>query len=614
MYSVTVTSVSGNKWEFSGLQLKNQSLEKDGLRLTIKEDNKCFAVTADCACEEIFQISHRYTTPLRNFNTVIIPDGGREYPGLMQPINFWSFCKDSVVSNIRTPLFIFCGQNGNASFVFGLIGREYERTFRCVEPYNSRALLAYTRKLTTEIVCRIPNEYREKSFTEYIYVKDEKEDCENSFIEQIADYYAVKTEKEGTKYPYVKKGMYPLWCSWTDWFSDNVTEDVILDNVKSGTPLGIKNYIIDDGWFGPGLDNPYEVKLNIGDWEPDKKKINNLSELSKKIHNAGANGIIWCAPHAVGVEAKCRQERLPYLMKDKNGNLVETGNKFNVLCLRNPKAREIMADICADLIVKYKTDGAKYDLYNCIPNIECCSCEHEHDTDSMVIGLEKTMKGIWERVKSVKEDYIVELKQNYGGSVLSQYGTMTRAGDTPYCPDGNFMRTAYVQAYMPYAINDYQTVSNSDTPLSNSRVIIKMISVGIPTYSMDITLLSEENKSVIKFLNNWYIDNIVEKENYKRHAITGGLDTWVINGDTENLYFLVNTAQNLTVDKKDFQLLNGCYNDYVIVKCAEKCEYQLLYYDIFGNLIKTEKTDLSKGITVDKNISLIKGKRFKQNV
>ncbi len=608
MYYVKVSTINGVEAEFTLPEIKEQICENNGITVSISQENKCWKIKADCETDEICRVIHRYTTPLRNFNSVIVPDGGREYPTTIHTINFWSFKRESLVSNVRTPLYIFCGQNNNASFCFGVIGKDYERAFRCVEPFNSRALLAYSRKLTVEVDCKIPQEYRNNSYEELLYLRDTKEDCEIPWTEQLSEFYDIRIQKDGSLYPYVKKGMMPLWCSWTDWFSDDVTEEVIMDNVKAGMELGITNYIIDDGWFGPGLDNPYEVRLNIGDWECDPKKIKDLKSLSKRIHDAGANAIIWCAPHAVGIDAKCRKERLPYLMKDEKGELIETPNKFNILCLRSPESREIMAQICADLITKYDTDGAKYDLYNCIPATKCCSCEHEHDTDSMVIGLERTMKAIWDKVYETKQDYIVELKQNYGGSNLATFGTMMRAGDTPYCPEGNFMRTAYIQAYTPYAINDYQTISNNDTPLSNSRVIIKMIAVGIPTYSMDITKLSKENKQVVKFLNNWYIENIVEKEHYKRHAITASLDTWAIYRETEDIYFLLNTAQNLTLKNKDFQILNGCFNNFVVLKSEEKAEFELKYYDVFGNLYKTETKNLYNGVEIDKATSLVTGR------
>ena len=64
--------------------------------------------------------------------------------------------------------------------------------------------------------------------------------------------------------------------------------------------VGIGNYIIDDGWFGPGLDSPYETALNIVDWRPAPAKFPDLASRAGKIGEPGAVGIIWCAPTAGG--------------------------------------------------------------------------------------------------------------------------------------------------------------------------------------------------------------------------------------------------------------------------------------------------------------------------
>ena len=112
------------------------------------------------------------------------------------------------------------------------------------------------------------------------------------------------------------------------------------------------------------------------------------------------------------------------------------------------------------------------------------------------IRFEKTMELICKKVRQAKPDYIVELKQNYGGSKLATYGTMMRAGDTPYCPEGNFLRTAYIQSYTPYAANDYQTITNYDTMESAAKIIIKMLAVGIPTYSMNLAFYDHTGKLI----------------------------------------------------------------------------------------------------------------------
>lgn len=39
--------------------------------------------------------------------------------------------------------------------------------------------------------------------------------------------------------------------TWEDWHSNGINEERILENVETGLANGIKNYIIDEGWFGP---------------------------------------------------------------------------------------------------------------------------------------------------------------------------------------------------------------------------------------------------------------------------------------------------------------------------------------------------------------------------
>ena len=374
--------------------------------------------------------------------------------------------------------------------------------------------------------------------------------------------------------------------------------------------LDLELLVIDDGWFGLGLDCDEKLKLNIGDWEEDPEKFPDLLRFSRELKTMGASPIIWCAPHAVGDLAKVRDARKKHLIVDENGKLVYTSNGFNALCLRNPEAREVMADICARLALEYDTDGAKYDLYNCIPDVKCCNEEHEHDTESMVVGLEKTMELIWKKVRAVKPDYIVELKQNYGGSKLATFGTMMRAGDTPYCPEGNFLRTAYIQSYTPYAANDYQTITNYDTMESAAKIIVKMLAVGIPTYSMDLAALDQEKKDLIRFLNNWYIENIVEKENFKRSAMDGMLSVWCANSEKENLYFAINGAKEVTVEGKDFQLMNASMYQEIFLNTKEDATYQLKFYDYTGNLIKEEDdVNLKDVFRVAQPAILIKGTR-----
>ena len=121
----------------------------------------------------------------------------------------------------------------------------------------------------------------------------------------------------------------------------------------------------------------------------------------------------------------------------------------------------------------------------------------------MVEGLHKTLELIDRKTRSIKPDYIIELKQNYATPHLMNYGTLVRAGDTPYDPRGNFLRTAYIHAYTPYTLNDYQSITNSDTPAQAAAMVIRMMAVGVPSYSMDLPALRESHKRILRFFHEW---------------------------------------------------------------------------------------------------------------
>lgn len=610
MYSLKFVTEKNREYCLENVSLESGEFNLDGAVVKIKKDGLCSKVSIRVEQDRVKRIFHTYSTSLRNFNKVIVPDSGRNFIGMtQQTVYFWTKNFATRVNDIKTPLYIFCGQDHCVSLCFGVIGKDYEREFVSLEPHGGRALSLYSRTLTLQITGEIPEEYREEVWEEGIYFMDESQNTGIPWTESLREFHEIRQKWEQITLPYTKESMYPMWCSWTDWDSADVNERIVLDNVTEGVKLGIKNYIIDDGWFGPGLDCDENVKLNIGDWESDPKKFADLKSFSQKIREKGGMSIIWCAPHAVGDVAKVRKARKRHLMVNAEGKLVYTSNGFNVLCMRNPEAREIMADICVRLAREYDTDGAKYDLYNCVPDVECCCEEHEHDTDSMVVALQKTMELIWQKVRAEKSNYIVELKQNYGGSRLATYGTMMRAGDTPYCPEGNFLRTAYIQSYTPYAANDYQTITNYDTIASAAKVIIKMLAVGIPTYSMDLMALEEDKKQLIWFLNNWYIEHIVEKENFKRTAMDGMLDIWYIKGKEESLYFAVNSTKEVVIEKGDFQLLNGSMYPEILLRAKEEATYQLQLLDYKGELMK-ELSEVSLGevLRIPENVMLIKGK------
>jgi len=247
-----------------------------------------------------------------------------------------------------------------------------------------------------------------------------------------------------------------------------------------------------------------------------------------------------------------------------------------------PEARETMARICASFIERWDFDGAKYDLFNCVPNMRCCSADHDHDVTSMLEGLELTLKRIDEVCRALKSDYIVELKQNYATPFLARYGTMTRAGDTPYNSEGNFLRTLYVQGYSPFAVNDYQTVTNADSPQAAACMVIKMMAVGIPAYSIDFDRLCRANKDVIGHYNRWYNDNV---RTFMRYRVpldwANNVLTLKTSGEARDVFFLVNDGGPVRIDRPA-TVLNATFKTDLFVELAAGMTAEVTTWDCFG--------------------------------
>jgi hypothetical protein len=597
---VVVYRRSGTKVAFDGLSPTGaRTAERDGVRLTIGAATPApVTVTPMDPGDPIARVEYSLYTPIRNYHRVIVPDSGRWFVFSLQPVSFWRFDVTSCINDVKTPLYLFTGQDMNTALAFGIVGLNYETRFRILEPYHNRALNSFMRRLSFQITrgtedYPIPDAARaaDGSVTEHLYVRTGADAPGRPWVWTLRDFYSNHKRLYGIPDIGHEAAMAPLWCSWTDWMSNDVTEAVVLRSVHEGVKLGIRNYIIDDGWFGPGLDNDWSVDLNIGDWEPEASRFPDMGRLVRDIRAAGAVPMIWCAPHAVARGARCFEARRRLLIVGKDGKPVVTTNGFHSLCFMNPEARRVMADIAASFIERWDMDGAKYDLFNCVPNERCVNPDHAHDVSSMVQGLELTLQEMAERCRALKPDYIIELKQNYGTPFLARYGSMTRAGDTPFSLDANFLRTLHVQAYSPFSINDYQTITDADSPEDAACVVIKMMSVGIPTYSMDFDRVTEANKRVMARYNGWYNANVRHFMKH-REPLDGDANLFRLDAGDRDFVFLVNNGGPVTL-RRATTILNGTHRRDLFLRGDALRQVTATSWDCLGREVATRRLDLS---------------------
>jgi hypothetical protein len=568
MFTLTIAASSrtGKSAQFDVGALAECSHSDNGFSLRVSGSFPHSVTITPPAGDRLRSVSYVVSVGLKNFHQVIVPDTGRSYPGQTQLVDFWAGNFRSRVNNVRMPLFMLTAANSHTDLAFGVIGPNVETDFIVREPAKARALTAWMKRLTLEIRRGVddyplPDSAASASpdgaLTELLYFRQDLADSREPWIATLRDFATRLAAWAQVRPLTTRQSLLPSWCSWTDWDSNDVTDRVILDNVDQGLRLGIANYIIDDGWFGPGLDSDFSINLNIGDWREDPAKIPDLPALVRQMHSRGAAAVLWCAPHAVAPHSKAFAGARDLLIESGGGEPVMTANKFHSLCFMCPESRAMMAQLCGDQVRRYGVDGAKYDLFNCVPPDACRSKRHRHDTTSALEGLSRTLAEIAAATRAIRPDFLIELKQNYATPYLYEHGTVVRAGDTPFNPEGNYLRTAYISAYTPWALNDYQTITNYDSPHEAAVLIAKMIAAGPPTYSINLPALSDDHKRTIAFYHNWYRRRLRvfggegrtglfaagspgECDTGWREPLDGSLGSWMVRGGELDICFVVN--------------------------------------------------------------------------
>ena len=583
--TISVQTRAGRAARAEGTTLRDWTRAIDGFVVHYRTGLPALVTCTPPPGETLASIRYELTVPLRNFREVIVPDSGRTYRPRRQLVDFWSGKWQTRVNNVLMPVFIFTGQNGESELAFGVIGRNVETDFSTTEPKQERALQAWMKRLTLVIERGVegfplPDSVAmansDGSVAERLYCREGSELAGQTWWHTLREFSDLLQCHAGHAPRTTAATLEPWWCPWTDWHSDRVNHDLMIANVRAGLDLGIRNFIIDDGWFGPGLDSPLTTTLTMGDWREDRTKFPDLRATVAEIHQSGGNCILWCAPHAVFPASAAFAQRRPLLIMKEPGVPALTGNGYHPLCFRSPEARAAMADLCLELAERYGTQGAKYDLFNNVPCDPCANPDHTHDTHSMVEGLGLLLEEIDRRTRARQPDFITELKQNYGTPWLHHAGTCMRAGDTPYNPEANFFRTSFINAYTPYSINDYQTVSNADSPEAGMAIIIAMLAAGIPTYSMDLVALAEPHRQSLKFYHAWYHRHLAAFHR-RREPQSPSLGAWTVDDGAMELHFLVHDENRLRVaGNRPAEILVGTFCDRLILSVAEPAPFSAI--------------------------------------
>ena len=431
--------------------------------------------------------------PLLNYAHVVVPDCGRHYVNFSKGLDIRLPLFQSTAANAGHPFLAVADEGGGFLAAFGVVSRTGEVDVRRVKPRISqrKAMVGGDQHLSHDIVWSVRGgPVRELEVVLY------SQERAATWFHALREYAQAIQAAEGVVQPASEDAWRPTWCTWTAFCSSEMTDRRVLENARVARDLGIGTVILDDGWFGVGLDDDGGGALNLGDYHAAPAKFPDLRRHVEQLHELGLKVLLWHAPLCVAPESQAYAKLRPYLMQ-RSGKTHLSVNGLSTICPACPEVRRYVVDETVRLMRETGVDGLKVDLFNCLPSVSCDSTEHAHDIADPVEALEAVMSAQWDAMRSVRPDAICELKQDYGNARLAKYGTMVRAGDTAYDLDTNCRRCFYTQAVASCVHNDYYVTSDLTSPLGVSLAMARMLAAGVPTFGMDLVAFPRPLRLVI---------------------------------------------------------------------------------------------------------------------
>jgi len=548
---------------------------------------------ADGRPMDVERLRFTFTFPLLNFTQVVVPDCGRFFVDKLRSVYLRSSVLQMSAPNDGMPLMVMLGQDGAVEFAFGFASNLTETTFRCRAPkISSRgALLGGEDLLVLE--AEKPSVGwrcgRNDCVRESIFLCGRRP----SWFHALRDYSRLVRRKLALAYPRCKEAWEPAWCTWTAWPSDEMNEQKVLANAREAKRLGIGTVIIDDGWFGQGLDVD-GGRLNLGDIEPDPGKFPDLRGLVERLHAMGLKVLLWYAPLSISPESNACGELKGLLVGDRREAFL-TPNGFHNLCPQNPDARAHVAEQIRRMVREHDVDGFKTDLYNCLPT-KPCTAAHEHDCESAIEGMRRVLRVVWETLQVERPGGLLELKQNYGNAVCAQFGTMVRAGDTAYDVDTNMLRCLHTQAYAHVVHNDYLAWGVHERPRDLAVMLIKQLVGGVPTFSRDLPSLPASHLRVLKAWLGFYRRHLGIFKG-ARQPQCSNLSTWQIGAGRQVILGVVSPPAELRLggSVREAFVMNGSGCTGLLLRAPAGARFSVSTYDCCLKARRTERRAAGDG-------------------
>ena len=286
----------------------------------------------------------------------------------------------------------------------------------------------------------------------------------------------------------------PLYSSWYN-FHQNVFAADIEAELAIAAKLGMKTFIVDDGWQTDDTSRGYAF---CGDWQVSKRRFPDMAAHVKRVQNMGIKYMMWYSVPFIGHKSANHERFKGKYLTDN-----DSGMGAAVLDPRFPEVREFLVGTYVKALKDWNIDGFKLDFIDAFRFAGEDPAAKENyvgrDIKSLPVAVDRLMTDIREALAAIKPDILVEFRQSYVGPAIRKYGNMLRVGDCP----GNLRRNRFAIANLRLASGGTAVHSDmlewnfAESPEHAALYIINSM-FGVVQYSVMLRNAPKEHLAMIE--------------------------------------------------------------------------------------------------------------------
>lgn len=383
----------------------------------------------------------------------------------------------------------------------------------------------------------------------------------------------------------------PMYSSWYNYHQDIKAEELEQECIQAKA-LGMDTIIVDDGWQTEDGTGGYGY---TGDWEVCAKKISNMREHVKRVHDIGMKYILWYSVPFVGYFSK-NWERF----KDKILYRVDR-NFAGVLDPRYPDVRKFLIGIYENALKEYDLDGFKLDFIDRFKMQNDTEVKPGMDYQCIQEATECLMTDIMMHLKAIKKDIMIEFRQSYIGPGMRRYGNMFRVADCPSDITSNRIGITDLRLLSgSTAVHSDMITWHEAEKTEDAALQILNCIFGVIQFSMKIEKMIPEHRRMVTFWLDFAKENrklllesdfIPYEPNYLYPVIKACNDLEEVIG-----VYAVNKVIHPNLNKDRIRIINATKKRELYLSVDKDYSVNTVTIDCMGKVVSKENIMLKKGI------------------